>query len=196
MVRPLASRESPWRIPENPTAEGSRWAQVDEHGRFAVTGIRPGTEYEIVVVFGPRTAEGWHVENIAWRETDLRDAPLTFEQGSIEGVDLWLGTEKSEISGRIATRSGEPAVEYTVVVGPADTALWHPASQRIRMVRPATDGAYVVAGLPPGVYRLVAIVDPTEEELQDPDFLHVNAEGMIEVVVSRGEATRQDIFVK
>lgn len=54
---------------------------------------------------------------------DLRDAPLTFADGSIEGVDIVLTTAVAELTGRLTSESGTPATDHYIVAFPADRAL-------------------------------------------------------------------------
>jgi hypothetical protein len=51
----------------------------------------------------------------------------------------------------------------------------------------------VFTGLPPGAYRLAAVMDAAEDDLHDPAFLEVLHAAGIPVTVRSGERTVQDI---
>ena len=94
-------------------------------------------DYEIRVTLPPALAGGgWTVGSIRQRGRDLRDAPLTFADGSIEGVEIALTTAVTELAGRLTSESGAPATDFFLVAFPEDRALWHPASPRIRVDAP------------------------------------------------------------
>lgn len=173
-----------------------RTAQVDEQGRFEITGIEP-YDYELRVTLpAPLTAEGWTVRRVAHGDGDLRDAPLTFDQGSMDGVGITMTTTRTEFMGSLTSESGTPATDYFIVVFPTDRTLWHPASPRVRVLRPAADGFFLTRDLPPGSYRVAALTDVEDDEPRRADFLESIYESAITVTIAEGTATRQDIRIR
>jgi hypothetical protein len=173
----------------------SRDATVDDAGRFSVTGLEP-FDYEIHVTLPPAmVTAGWHVESIRYGDRDLRDAPLTFAAGSLEGVKIGLTTTVTELSGRLTTEAGAPATDYFIVAFPADRTLWHPASPRVRLLRPAVDGTFSTKDLPAGTYRLAALIDVDEHEPRQRAFLESIYDASIEISLTAGRTTRQEIRV-
>jgi hypothetical protein len=172
-----------------------RYAAVDDAGRFTVTGLEP-FGYEILVTLPPAmVTAGWHVEGIRYGDRDLRDAPLTFSAGSLEGVAIRLTTTVTELSGRLTTESGVPATDYSIIAFPADRTSWHPTSPRVRVLRPAVDGTFSTKDLPAGTYRLAVLTDVEAHEPQQRAFLESIYNASIEISLTAGRTTRQEIQV-
>jgi hypothetical protein len=56
--------------------------------------------------------------------------------------------------------------DYFVVAFPEDRGLWPRPLPRIRIMRPAANGAFSSRDLPPGAYRLVALTDVDDDEVK------------------------------
>ena len=173
----------------------SRSATVDDEGRFDVSGLEPG-EYELRVILPAGLSGRWSLAAVQHQGRDLRDAPLTFAQGSISSVDVVVTSTPAELSGRLTSESGAPATDYYVVAFPADRTLWHAASPRLRVMRPAADGLFSTRDLPPGTYRLAALTDVEPDEHRRAEFLESIYESAISVTVTAGTVTRQDVRIK
>jgi hypothetical protein len=172
----------------------SRTAAVDAGGRFIVTGIQPGT-HEVTLRL-PGLGNTWAIRSITVGARDLRDVPLTFENGSITGATVVLTDERSEVAGTLSSASGLPASDYYVVIFAADRALWHPASPRLRVVRPGADGAFSARDLPAGDYRIAALTDVEDDEWRSAAFLTSLLEASVPIVVKDAATTRQDLRIK
>ena len=172
----------------------TRQAPVSADGRFTVTGLVP-YDYEMRVTL-PTALAGWMVESIGQRGRDLRDAPLTFVDGSLEGVAIVLTTSVTELAGRLTSESGVPATDYFLVAFPEDRTLWHPASPRIRVVRPAVDGAFSIRDLPAGAYRLAMLADVEDDEPKRREFLESIYDTGVRVTVEAGRRTIQELRIK
>lgn len=174
----------------------TRRGVADAEGRFEVTGLEPHT-YEVGITLpAALNSAGWTLGAIRAGDRDLRDAPLTFSEGSIENVEIVLTTAVTELSGRLTSESGAPAADYFIVAFPADRALWHPASPRLRVMRPAIDGVFSTRDLPPGTYRLAALIDVEPDEHKRTDFLESIYDAGISVTVAPGTVTKQDIKIR
>ncbi len=173
----------------------SRSATVAEDGTFVVEGLEPG-DYEVRLTLSPGISGRWGLASIQHGGRDLRDAPITFQSGSVTGAEIVLTSQPTELSGRFTSESGAPATDYYVVAFPADRALWHPASPRVRVMRPAADGLFSTRDLPPGTYRLAALHDVEDDEHRRAEFLESIYESAISVTVSAGAVTRQDVRIK
>jgi uncharacterized protein (DUF2141 family) len=171
-----------------------RSASVQTDGSFKVAGIQPG-RYD-VTVRAPGLGATWVIRSIVAGGRDVRDAPLTFEQGSISGATITLSNQRSEVAGTLTAASGVAAGDHYVVIFASDKSLWHPTSPRVRMVRPGADGAFSVRDLPAGDYRIAALTDVEDSELRSPAFLASLIDASLAVVVRDGEITRQDIRIK
>jgi len=177
-------------------AVASRQVPVGDDGRFTITGIEPHN-YEVRVTLPAALAgSGWTLGSIRHQGRDLRDSPLTFADGSIEGAEVVLTTAVTALSGTLTLDSGAAATDYYIVAFPDDRSLWHPASPRVRIVRPAADGAFSTRDLPPGAYRIAALIDVEDDEVRRRDFLESIYEAAIKVTVESAKTVRQDIRIK
>jgi len=172
-----------------------RSASVDQHGAFQVTGIQPG-HYDVQLRLPTTVGSGWAVRSITAGGGDLRDAPLTFERGSIDDVTITLTDRRTAVTGTLTSAAGTPAPDYYVVIFAADPGLWHPTSPRVRVVRPGADGTFLATGLPAGDYRIAALTDVDDNEWRAVSFLEQLLPASIPVVVKDGETTRQDIRIR
>jgi hypothetical protein len=171
-----------------------RSTAVADTGAFRVTGLQPGL-YEITLRT-PGLGTTWTVQSIVAGGRDVRDAPLTFQDGSMTGATISVSNQRSEVAGTLSAASGIPASDYYVVVFAGDKALWHPTSPRIRMVRPAADGAFSIRDLPVGDYRIAALTDVEDDELKSTTFLASLVDASIPVTIASGQVTRQDIRIR
>jgi hypothetical protein len=173
----------------------ARSAAVDDDGTFEVDGLEPG-EYEVFLRLSPAISGRWSLASIQYGGRDMRDAPITFQSGSVTGAEIVLTSQPAELSGRLTSESGAPATDYYVVAFPADRGLWHPASPRARVMRPGADGLFSTRDLPPGIYRLAALTDVELDEHRRAEFLESIYESAISVTVTAGTVTRQDVRIK
>lgn len=185
-------RTGPSTILNNEVAPRS--ASVADDGTLMVTGVAPG-HYEVRVFLPPSIASDWSVASVLHGDRELRDAPLTFSQGSIDDVTIVLSTQRTALSGTLQSSSGAPATDYYVVVFPSDRGVWHPASPRVQVARPAADGLFRLEGLPPGAYRIAALTDVEEDEPRSAAFLESIYEASIPVTIAPGQQVRQDIRI-
>lgn len=121
---------------------------------------------------------------------------MTFADGSLDGIEVVLTTAITELAGRLTLESGAPASDYYIVAFPDDRALWHPASPRVRIMRPAADGAFFTRDLPPGTYRVAALLDVEDDEPRRGEFLESIYDAAIRVTVEGAKTTRQDIRIR
>jgi hypothetical protein len=174
----------------------TRQFSIGDDGRFTVGGLEP-YEYEVRVTLPPAVASaGWTIASVRHQGRDLRDAPVTFADGSLDGVEVVLTTVVTELTGRLTSESGTPATDYYIVAFPDDRALWHPASPRVRIMRPAADGLFSTRDLPPGTYRIAALTDVEDDEPRRREFLESIYDAAIPVTVKPAASTRQDIRIK
>jgi len=180
-------------VPTSSAAQRS--ANALDDGTFEITGVQPAT-YEIDVTLPAAIRSVWSIKSIMANGRELRDAPMAFDQGSISGVTVTLTDQPSELSGTLTSTSGQAATDYYVVVFPADRALWHERSPRVRVLRPAADGGFTTRELLPGLYRVAALTDLEEGEWRSAAFLESLFDASIAVTIADGQKTRQDIRIR
>jgi hypothetical protein len=101
----------------------------------------------------------------------------------------------AHISGVVSNPSG-PVADHSVVLFPADRELWVPQSRRIHVAQPDAQGRYTIRNLPPGEYRIAAVIPPEPGQQFDREFLGQAASVSISVTLAAGEQKTQDIRVR
>jgi hypothetical protein len=189
-------------------------AEVDENGRFTITGVAPG-HYMIQAGVGggrggggrgggrggtPVTATGqnvsaqWALESARVNGIEALDFPFEVAPNqSVGGVMLTFADRTQQVSGMLQDSSGRPTADHTIIVYAADNRYWLPQSRRIASARPDTDGRYTIRNLPPGEYRLTAITDAEPGEWYDPAFLSQLGPGSIPFTLTAGQSFVQDV---
>ena len=164
-------------------------------GSFLVTGVSP-RRYQIDV----RPDEGWRVKSILRSTTgndiDHADVPLVVEPGvSPSDIVVTLTKAASKLTGVLSDELGRAATGFHVVVFSGDRRYWVPRSRRIQAVRPDSDGAFAVTGLPAGDYLIAALTDLEEGEWFDPALLESLVPAGIRVRVADGLPIVQNIRI-
>jgi uncharacterized protein (DUF2141 family) len=184
----------------NGTAYGApqrgAFARVREDGTFEMTGLVPGVYRLTVTTPGSNQLEAFWARSAMAGDRDLLDTQVTVSPGqNIERIVVTMTDRHTEVSGVLATPAGQPAAAYFVAVVPADRAIWRSDARRIRSTRPATDGLYKFADLPPGSYILAAVDDLEPADLADSTFLETLATAGIPLTLGEGEKKRQDLKI-
>jgi hypothetical protein len=112
---------------------------VGPDGRFAIAGVIPG-RYRVTASFpGSGRPGGWLLKSAIANGQDSLDAPFTLQPDQhVLDAAITFTDRLAQISGTLRNAAGGASAESTVVVFPADQALWVPQSRRIQAVRPGT----------------------------------------------------------
>jgi hypothetical protein len=173
-------------------------AAVSADGTFALTAILPGTYVlRVADAASPPGRPRWWLESAMAGGRDLLDMPLEFgtRLHGVNDVVLRFSDRPAELSGRLLTTAGAPALDYAVVLVSADRAHWFAGARRSRAGRPATDGTFVISGLPAGNYWLAALTDAVPGVWDQPVFLDQVAAGALRVTIAVGAHVRQDVQI-
>jgi hypothetical protein len=164
---------------------------VDENGRFTIDGVVPG-RYRLVGG-GPA---GWLLESAIVGGQDALDMPVDIRssQNAASAVVTYTDQQTS-LSGAATNTQGQAVSDYTLIVYPSDSRYWLPQSRRIRSIRPATDGTFVLNGLPPGDYRIAPVLDPEPGSWFDASFLQQLDGAAERFTLTDGEKKVQNIRV-
>jgi len=167
---------------------------TDAQGNFVLDGVMPGT-YRVRTSF-ESGADGWWLRSAVVNGQDVMDIPLRVEPDTpLTGAVLTLSDRHTELSGRLEVPAHDHASNYTIVIFPEDRTMRLPRARRIQSARPGTDGTYLFRDLPPGSYRLAALMDVGPEDLMDAAFLDALVAASIPVTLGEGERKTQSLRV-
>jgi hypothetical protein len=174
-------------------------AQVDATGHFRISGVTPG-RYRLggaaPLPQGSAPGVGWSMLSAVARGQDMLDFPIDIgPNDEIKEVVVTFTDATQEINGTLQDAAGRAAPDYTIVVFAAENRFWTTPSRRIRSTRPGTDGRFAVTGLPPGEYRIAALVDVAPGEVNDPAFLEQIVAASVKVTLAEGERKTQDLRI-
>jgi hypothetical protein len=79
--------------------------------------------------------------------------------------------QATTVSGPVVDDQGRPRSEYVAVAFSPDAARWTPGTRFIRATTSRPDGTFVLQGLPPGEYVLVAVPELEIGDETNPDLL-------------------------
>lgn len=164
-------------------------ANVPAGGAGASTGGRGGTTT-------PASTGSWLLKSSTVNGRDSLDFSFEVKPGvDVAGARLSFVDRNQTLKGTLQDATGRPTSDYTIIVFAADKSFWTPQSRRITSARPGTDGSYAIYGLPPGDYRITAVVDVEQGEWFDPDFLAQLLSASIPVSLAEGDTKTQDLKV-
>jgi len=178
---------------------GAPSAEIDETGHFKISGVTPG-KYTISGIVPTQPGSGpappWRVGSAVFKGKDVLDFAFEVQPNEdIADAVVTFTDATQEIAGSLQDASGRPAPDYTIVVYAADKAFWTLNSRRVRTARPGTDGRFTVTGLPPGDYRMAAVVDVSPAEINDPAFLEQIGNASFAITLGLGEKKTQDLKI-
>jgi protocatechuate 3,4-dioxygenase beta subunit len=158
--------------------------------RFSIPGVMPGS-YRLTA-----TALPWTIKSAMLAGADVADAVFVVGAGSAPDVVVTFTDAAAEVSGVLYDSEKRPASDLFVILFTTDRSLWFQGSRRLKApARPATDGRYRFAGVPPGEYYLAALTESAAGEWFSPRFLDAVVPSALKVVVADGEKKVQDIAV-
>jgi Carboxypeptidase regulatory-like domain len=171
-------------------------ARVAPDGTFTFSSIVPWTYTLRAVLPGAAAGGAWMLKSAMLDGRDLADGAFDVRADSgVAGLVITFTDRAAGITGRLVDAAGRAVTRYSVVVFPADRALWLPGSRRVRSARPATDGSFAIGGLPEGRYSLAAAEDVEDVDLSDPTFLEQLLAASVPLTVAEGQQVRQDLRV-
>jgi hypothetical protein len=165
---------------------------VDASGKFTIASVIPG----LYRLSASGAGNGWYLDSAVVDGQDTLDVPFEVKPGSApSGAVITFTDRQAQLTGTITNQRGQPAPEQTLILYPADERLWVPQSRRIRSIRPSTDGVFTFSGIPPGDYKLVAMVDVETGAWFDPSFLQQIDAASTRITVNEGEKKVQNLQI-
>jgi hypothetical protein len=172
---------------------GPSGGDLDAEGRFGFPDVTPG-RYSLMWV-RRRPMANWTLASAMAGGRDVLDTRLEVRPGEPLDLVVTFTDRPTELTGVLQDGAGQAAPDHFIIVFTVDRSFWTPASRRVRMIRPGTDGAFSAAGLPPGEYYVGALLDVEPGEWYDPRFLDALTGASVRVALREGETTRQDLRV-
>lgn len=132
--------------------------------------------------------DDWMLKRVIAGGRDYTDTPLTVRRGGadIGGLQVVLTRKGARLTGKVVDGAGASAPDTTIIVFADDPAKWGVGSRFVKAVRPDGSGRFSVGGLPPGVYRAIAIDEVTDGEWEDPEFLDSLARRATKIELAEG----------
>jgi uncharacterized protein (DUF2141 family) len=169
--------------------------RVDAEGRFTFAAVIPDTYHFVTTWSAPGVRDKWAIKASTANSREAFEAPLRVNPNEAVDWTVTFTDKPTSLTGVFQDRGGRAATDYYVLVFSSDRRYWTAGSRRIRMTRPATDGAFSVKGLPPGEYFLAALTDLETGEWNDPTLLEELVRSSARVTLRDGETTTQDFRI-
>lgn len=132
---------------------------------------------------------GWFLKSVAVDGKDITDEGYEFKPGqNLTGIEILLSDRATTLAGTVQDDRERPIGDYTVVAFATDSARWGYRTRFVRAARPDQNGKFLIKGLPPGAYQVVAVeyLEPGEET--DPARLENWRTTGTTVTLDEGEA--------
>ena len=144
---------------------------LERGGTFKIAGMVPGLYRMSGDIPGLRAPiHAWWLQSLVVNGRDMLDAPLELRQGTDDAV-VTFSDRASEIRGTLKDAQGAPVPEASAVAFSADRSAWFYNSRRVAGVHAERDGRFSIRNLPPGEYRVAAVLDLDQREWFDPAVL-------------------------
>jgi protocatechuate 3,4-dioxygenase beta subunit len=178
------------------------WATIRGGGRALAEGDRGFITPPIVLVGGRYVARvspeapRWVARSAMVDGRDALDEPIEIVPQQAREIVVTMTDRPSKLKGIVTDPRGRPMAEADVIVFSADKRFWTARSRRIRIVRPRSDGAYEVTGLPAGVYNVVATNGLVFDEKTDVAFFDAISSLATRVEIAEGREITQALDVR
>ena len=168
---------------------GPGGSRVGDDGSFSLRNITDA------VLIRAQVPQGWAMKSVVINGQDITDTPMEFPAGqTVSGMQIVLTKKVTSLSGQVTDSRGNPVLDATIVVFPADEKLWTYQSRFIKAVRPDQDGKFQVTGLPgPERYLAVALQGLEDGQAGDPEFLAAIRDLATRVELGEGESKSVDV---
>jgi len=136
---------------------------------------------------------GWTLASVlSPTGVDLLDTRLEVNRDNISGLTVVVTSRSTSLSGTVTTAEGRPVFDQLVGVFSIDRSHWTPGSRRVRLIQPDLNGRYVVTGLPPGDYFVIAGAEKAGNIEADPSAIADLVAQSVRVSLAPGDKKVQD----
>ena len=169
--------------------QGGGGSRVGDDWSFSLPNI---TDSTLIRASSP---QGWTTKAVFLNGQEITDTPMEFPPGqAVGGVQIVLTKKVTSLTGQVTDGKGNPVLDATVVVFPANEKLWTYQSRFIKAARPDQDGKYRVTGLPGSEnYLVVALQGLEDGQAGDPEFLATVKELGARLELGDGESKSVDV---
>jgi len=175
-----------------------RW-RPENDGTFVMTGLNGPRRLRLL-----SAPPSWIIRSATADGVDITDEVISFgrPQESIANLDIVLTARTSAISGGVADARGREVVDYTAIAFSTEPRRWYAESRFVKFARPATDGTFLISGLPTGEYYVAAVDwmqgDELSGEWQSPEFLEALSREASRLTLAESDqaATRLTLTVR
>jgi hypothetical protein len=138
---------------------------------------------------------GWYLKAVMYEGQDITDSGLEFTPGrTYEGLQVIFTQRTTDLSGLVTDDRGQPVLDTSVIIFPANRDKWTYQTRFIRTVRPDTNGKYSIRSMPPSDdYLIIAVQNLEPGQFSDPDFLNRAREEAKSFTLNEGEIKAVDI---
>jgi hypothetical protein len=134
--------------------------------------------------------QGWTLESVSRAGRLVPDDMIELRTTDLTDLVLTFSKTPTRLSGAIADANGAPDANASIVVFPADTALWREGvinNRRTRLMRATSAATFEFSGLAPGEYHVAAISAGSMTDWQNPSFLERIVPAATKVTLGSGE---------
>jgi hypothetical protein len=136
---------------------------ISADGTFRLNNISPG-EYRVDLLQGG----GVFLKDVRFEGAEALNTPIRFTGTSNNGLDVVLGTGGGRIDGTVTDTRSQPVSGIRVLIAP-DRARHR--TDLFKVVTTDQNGRFVLAGVPPGDYKVFAFEYLEEFSWFDPEVL-------------------------
>lgn len=174
--------------PDTSGAPGAQSARLNDDWSYTLRNV---TDAVLLRAIPPA---GWTLKAVSINGQEITDTPMEFPPGhTVSGAQIVLTKKVSALSGLVTDARGNPVLDASVVVFPANEKLWTFQSRFIKAARPDQDGRYRVTALPADDYLVVAVQGLEDGQAGDPEFLAAIRDLGTKVAIGDGESKAIDV---
>ena len=172
-----------------PSPGGGGSARVGADWAFEIRNV---TDARLFRVSGPQS---WTLKAVGLNGQDITDTPIELPSGqAVGGMQIVLTKRVTALSGLVSDARGNPVLDATVIVFPADENLWSYQSRFVKAARPDQEGRYRVTALPASrEYLVIALQGLEDGQAGDPEFLGTIKDLASKFDLGEGESKAVDV---
>jgi hypothetical protein len=167
-----------------------------------MTIVNPDLSFRITGLIGPlRISSTPALAPTVWLKSanmaglNIADEPVVFGRRDETNtfVDVVLGDDGAQVSGRVVNGRKEPVDQYVVAAFPVAPEHRYSGSRYIRIARPDEQGRFETGMMPPGDYWLVAVEALEDAAIQDPEIVRGLIDAARRVSLTSGDRVTTEL---